>query len=138
MKHLKADLGHSWHWNFLHCNYITTSSGLNDMPICAVHDGHMVANPHHLLKRPSTGESRQMYAFHIPAVNSHRYRIHNQNPTLNSHRFPINTLTGLSTYPLGFKEKADPKFGLSEWFWGFVLLSLLTLSIALCISYMCL
>ncbi|XP_071808803.1 protein TBATA-like isoform X2 [Asterias amurensis] len=86
--------------------------GLNDMPICAVHDEHMVTNPQQLLKRPSTGESRQMYSHRIPAVNPHRYRIQNQNPTLNSHRYPINTLTGLSTYPLGFKEKADPKLGL--------------------------
>lgn len=110
------------------------------MPICAVHDEHMVTNPQQLLKRPSTGQSRQMYAYRIPAVNPHRYRIQNQNPTLNSHRYPINTLTGLSTYPLGFKEKADPKFGLSECFsvWFFLVLVLFFISFCrekcLCVS----
>ncbi|XP_038062082.1 protein TBATA-like isoform X2 [Patiria miniata] len=88
--------------------------GLNDIPICAVHDGPALISKQSrdLLRRPSTGEDRRMYAYRIPDVNPHKYRIHNQNPTLNSHRYPINTLTGLSTYPLGFKEKADPKMGL--------------------------
>ncbi|XP_022112203.1 protein TBATA-like isoform X2 [Acanthaster planci] len=88
--------------------------GLNDIPICAVHDGPSVVSKQSrdLLRRPATGEARRMYAFRIPDINPHKYRIYNQNPTLNSHRYPINTLTGLSTYPQGFKEKADPKLGL--------------------------
>ncbi|KAJ8022689.1 Protein TBATA [Holothuria leucospilota] len=79
---------------------------LLDVPICAVHDDGFSNDPSVLLKAPSSPERRKLYSFHIPRISSAPYRIFNQNPMLNSHRYPINTITGMSTYPKGFKDLA--------------------------------
>lgn len=80
--------------------------GLLDVPICAVHDDGFSNDPSVLLKAPSSPERKKLYSFHIPRISSAPYRIFNQNPMLNSHRYPINTITGMSTYPKGFKDLA--------------------------------
>ncbi|XP_033108173.1 protein TBATA-like isoform X3 [Anneissia japonica] len=86
--------------------------GLLDVPICSVHDDGYLSNARYGKNKPSTAESRRLYSYSIPpTINRHNYKIQNLNPTINSQMFPINTITGLSTYPLGFKEKADPRFG---------------------------
>ncbi|XP_071829251.1 protein TBATA-like isoform X2 [Apostichopus japonicus] len=81
--------------------------GLLDVPICAVHDDGSIKEPSNLLRAPSSAERRSLYSFHIPRISSAPYRIFNQNPVLNSHRYPINTITGMSTYPKGFKDLAN-------------------------------
>ncbi|XP_071952857.1 protein TBATA-like isoform X1 [Antedon mediterranea] len=87
--------------------------GLLDVPICTVHDdGYMSNVKYGKAKPPSTADSRKLYSYSIPQrINRHNYKIQNLNPTLNSGMFPINTITGLSSYPMGFKEKAYPKLG---------------------------
>ncbi|XP_071495051.1 uncharacterized protein [Diadema antillarum] len=124
-KHINPSLGNH-KLNFLDANTMyprfplsykeradpTFGLSLLDVPICAVHDEGYFVNPR-LRKRPATAEARGMYTFRIPHVNQQEYRVHVQNPTLNSSRYPINTLTGLSMFPQGFREKTHaPIFGL--------------------------
>lgn len=97
-------------------SYLFSSSGLLDVPICAVHDdGPLSKEPSKLLRAPSSAERRSLYSFHIPRISSAPYRIFNQNPMLNSHRYPINTITGMSTYPRGFKDLANDCKDASLW-----------------------
>eukprot|EP00057_Strongylocentrotus_purpuratus_P032977 XP_789620.2 PREDICTED: protein TBATA isoform X2 [Strongylocentrotus purpuratus] len=83
--------------------------GLLDVPICAVHDEGYFTNPR-LRRRPATAEARGMYTFRIPKPTK---EVYNLNPTINASQYPINTLTGLSMFPQGFREKTHaPMFGL--------------------------
>ncbi|XP_041485180.1 uncharacterized protein LOC121431649 isoform X2 [Lytechinus variegatus] len=82
---------------------------LLDVPICAVHDEGYFTNPR-LRRRPATAEARGMYTFRIPKPAK---EVYNLNPTINASQYPINTLTGLSMFPQGFREKTHaPMFGL--------------------------
>ncbi|XP_063969686.1 uncharacterized protein LOC129281817 isoform X5 [Lytechinus pictus] len=83
--------------------------GLLDVPICAVHDEGYFTNPR-LRRRPATAEARGMYTFRIPKPAK---EVYNLNPTINASQYPINTLTGLSMFPQGFRVKTHaPMFGL--------------------------
>ncbi|XP_019619991.1 PREDICTED: protein TBATA-like isoform X1 [Branchiostoma belcheri] len=74
--------------------------GLNDIPICAVHDTGFVSSPRWNLSTPGTAQRERIFKHHMP-VNA---------IGINSTKFPINTVTGLQNFP--FKEKAIPRIGL--------------------------
>eukprot|EP00058_Branchiostoma_floridae_P010504 XP_002595992.1 hypothetical protein BRAFLDRAFT_123731 [Branchiostoma floridae] len=74
--------------------------GLNDIPICAVHDTGFVSSPRWNLSTPGTAQRERIFKHHMP-VNA---------IGINSTKFPINTVTGLQNFP--FKEKAVPRIGL--------------------------
>ena len=66
-------------------------------------------------KRPHTSESAyERYRFRNPRLSRHKLQFYSLNETLNSQRYPINTITGLSMYPIGCKERASTAFGMSE------------------------
>lgn len=96
--------------NYTHESFDIATTGLLDVPICAVHDEGYFTNPR-LRRRPATAEARGMYTFRIPKPTK---EVYNLNPTINASQYPTNTLTGLSMFPQGFREKTHaPMFGLS-------------------------
>ncbi|XP_072051127.1 uncharacterized protein [Amphiura filiformis] len=89
--------------------------GLLDIPICAVHDEGHIINPRLYVpqRRPHTSESSyERYRFRNPRLSRHKLQFYSLNETLNSQRYPINTVTGLSMYPKGCRDRASTSFGM--------------------------
>ena len=127
------------HISFLLYNISLCYPGLLDLPICAVNDGGFLSNPRMSL-RPAThgGEELPSLRWSYPLsgprtapagpggrtlpINSINYHPKYSNPQLQKHK--VNWLDAAKHYrrfPLSMKERADPKFGMSEFYHCLVL-----------------